>query len=312
MVGIEELPDSLRNLEGVNLRNIPQLKYVVEMAERLCPNAGFIDYGRFFLQGATCIFLKRYFDGLIDTSFKQAYQEFTDLQESLRVFGIDPTAYWYLTLFLKDYVDDESVGEKCVPTAYTELLNLAEKLYNMGFCEDEFTGEYMGCKKKGLIKCKVGKHWLDITNDKALFSIFNAICSYLRKVKHHVRKECIDGKIEEVVSSEYDIELEHLFTISTNHERETITIPETYKISYFTRYMKMFLKPFSTDNRNRKISNDKWYLISMLIYTIGYSCDQRYITRNDMSKEKIKPLDFLKGNYQEHKYKYQVRRTIYV
>ena len=70
MIEIEELPDCLRGPISVNIREVPQLKYVVEMSERLCPDAGFLDSGKFLLLGCVGIFLDRYFAGIIYTSFK--------------------------------------------------------------------------------------------------------------------------------------------------------------------------------------------------------------------------------------------------
>lgn len=49
MVEIEQLPETLRNPDYINIREVPQLKYVVEMSKRLCPDVGFcISEGRFF------------------------------------------------------------------------------------------------------------------------------------------------------------------------------------------------------------------------------------------------------------------------
>lgn len=310
MVEIDELPESLREPFGTNLREISQLRYVVEMSEMLCPNVGFYDYGHFFMQGGTCIFLKRYFEGSIDTSFKSAYQSHTDLHNTLNVYGIDPTAFWYLILFIKDYVDDESSGKKMSSNAYTDIFNFASSLNEMGFCEDPLTGEYQGCKDQGMLKLKVGKHWLEIDDDKALYGIFCALCSYLRKVQPKRRKEIIDGVLEEVYDWEYDIDEKYLFTTSLRHDREVITIPETYKISYFTTYMKKFLNSYKTNNKDWSISKDKWLLISRVIYIIRYSSDERYNTRRKPGN--MVDLDFLKNNYRKDKYKYLVCRTIYV
>lgn len=310
MVEIDELPDSLRHPEPTDIRKAPQLKYVTEMSEKLCPDAGCIQYGHTLFQGGTCIFLKRYFDGKIDTSFMSAYQTHSDLQNTLEAYGIDPTAFWYLILFLKDYVDDESSGEESVPTAYTIIYELASRLNKMDFIENPFDGEYQGCKHEALLRLKVGKHWLDIRDDKALYGIFCALCNYLNKVQPKIRREFIDGVWEEVNSWDHEIEHEHLFSLSPEREREDIVIPETYKFSYFTNYMRKFLRSFKTPKVNWRISADKWLLISRVIYIIGYSNDIRYNTRRKPGD--VHDLDFLKNNYKKDKYKHVVRRKIYI
>lgn len=308
MVEIVELPESLKDLSNTNIREIPQLKYVVEMSEKICPNVGFFEYPLWLEQGGTCIFLKRYFDGKIDKSFMPAYLNNTDLQKTLEAYGIDPTAFWYLILFLKDYVDDESAGKKRVISAYTEIYNLAAYLYKMDFSVSPFDGSYGGCQNEGLLKFKVvGKHWLEIRNDKALHGIFCALCDFLKKVDPERRIEIVDG---EEVNWFYDRDTEHLFQLSTKEERETITIPETYKISYFTTYMREFLHSYKAPKVDWRISIDKWLLISRVIFIIGYSTDSRYNTRR--KPDGVHDLDFLKNNYKEDKYKLTVRREIYV
>lgn len=311
MAEISELPFDLNGINDVNFEEVPQLKYVVEMAEELCPNVGFwLNDTPFFNQGGTLIFLKRYFDGSIDTSFMSTYLDNTDLQKTLEVLGIDMTAFWYLILFLKDYVDDESEGYKKENTAYNDIYNLGAKLYEMGFKNDPIDGEYLGCKNDGLLRLRVGKHWLNITNDKALYGIYNAICSYLRREQPRRRKELIDGVVEELNEWEINVYNQHLFASSTNHQDDIISIPETYRISYFTTYMMMFLQSFSTNNRDWRISKDKFLLISRVIYTIGYSTDVRYNTRRRPNG--TDDLDFLKNNYTKEKFRYEIQRTIYV
>ena len=155
MVEIVELPESIKDISNTNIREVPQLKYVVEMSEKICPYVGFVEYPHWLDQGGTHIFLERYFDGKIVKSFMPTYQNNTDLQKTLEAYGIDPTAFWYLILFLKDYVDDESAGKKSVISAYTEIYNLAACLYKMDFRESPFDGAYGGCQNEGLLKFKV-------------------------------------------------------------------------------------------------------------------------------------------------------------
>jgi len=317
MIEINELPDSLKDLSNINVREVPQLKYVVEMSEKLCPDVGILETNRqphLIFQGGTYIFLKRYFGGKIDTSFKEAYQNHADLQATLRVYGIDPTAFWYLILFLKDYVDDESSGQKRVDSAYTLLYNMASRLYEMGFCVNPQYGEYHGCKNEGLLRLKVGKHWVDMKDDKALYGVFCALRGYLKRVQPKRKKELIDGVWEDTNSYDINIEEQHLFTIGGEQDMENITIPETYKISYFAKYMRKFLESFKTNNKDSRISTDKWLLTSRVIYTIGYSSDRRYNARRKKRNDNgcIVDCDFLKGNYKNNRYPDEVKREIYV
>lgn len=318
MIEIAELPDSLRELKNINMRDVPQLKYVVEMSEKLCPNVGFVDtfsMSHSFNLGATYIFIKRYFQGSIDTSFKEKYVSHADLHKTLEVYGIEPTAFWYLVLFLKDYVDDESEGEKQQYDAFQKLCELASHLYGMEFCESPIDGEFLGSENKGLLRLKVGKHWIETKDDKVLYGVFCALyryINYIERTQPPKQKALIDGVWEETNIVEYDISRQHLFTVSGKQEKEKIIIPETYRISYFTTYMKKFLKPFNTPNRDSRISKDKWLLTSRIIYIIGYSSDENYDKRYKDVNGKLIERDFLKGNYQKDRYKDEVRRIIYV
>lgn len=311
MITIPELPDTLRNITNDDFRTEPLLKYVVSVVEKLCPYVGWISFDKpFYDQGGTIIFLRRYFDGSIDTSFKDAYINNKELQDTLGVFGIDVSAFWYLILFLKDYVDDESSGHIFKDSPYSKLMNLARKMYEMGFQTSPFDGEYWGAKNKGKLQFRLGsKHWETIDDDKSLYAIFSAICNFLRNNKRRYEKALIDGEWEETNAFEYNPTTDYLYNSNGGNETEKITIPDTYKISYFTTYMREFLKPFTTTNKDWHISNDKWLLISRVIYTIGYSSDVGYNTRKKAGK--TTDLDFLKGNYQKDRYKDRIIRRIY-
>lgn len=314
MVTIADLPPSLENITNGDFRNEPLLKYIVPFAEKHFRYVGFSPEPYFLGQGTTIIFLKRYFEGAIDTSFKDAYLANKELQDTLGVYGIDVSAFWYLILFLKDYVDDESCGPVINNSAYNKLRNLAAKMYEMGFQESPLDGEYWGCKNKGKLQFRIGsKHWETIDDDKTLYAIFCAICAYLRRnkrPKYHKEWDEYSGEWIEVENNEYEPEIEHLFTTHSSDDNEIITLPETYKISYFTTYMRDFLKPFTTTNKDWHISNDKWLLISRVIYTIGYSSDVRYNTRKKANH--ITDFDFLKGNYIKERYPKRISRSIYV
>lgn len=147
---IANLPDYLRNPEEANFRKEPLLKYVVQMCDELCPDAGFFTFSinNIFL-GGTAIFLKRYFEGDIDVTFKDAYCANEELQDTLAAYSIDPLAFWYLILFLKDYVDDESEGTEASNSTYNEVLKLAGKMYEMGYRENPMDGSYEGSENLG-------------------------------------------------------------------------------------------------------------------------------------------------------------------
>lgn len=312
MIEIAELPDSLRENFAI-IKYIPELSYVTKMSEKLCPDVGLLEtkcIPELFLQGGTCIFLNRYFGGLIDTSFKVAYQSHSDLQKTLEIYNIDPTAFWYLVLFLKDYVDDESKGMKKQENGYTELTKLVSKLYAMNFHEFPPDGKYQGCENSGVLALKVGTRKLEIKSDKTLFGLFCALRSFLRNNKPKRKKELIDGAWEETNSYDIDIDKEYLFSAGKGHLAEEIKIPETYRISYFAKYMKGFLDPFKTTNRDWHISRDKWLLTSRIVYIIGYSTNVLYNKRK--KDDHATDEDFLKKNYKKDRYKDEVLREIYV
>ena len=314
MITITELPDRLKTPENIRLEDEPLLKYVTQTVKMNCPTVDFRSLADInHSQGATLIFLHRYYDGKISLAFKDAYLNNKELQDTLVAFGIDVSAFWYLMLFLKDYVDDESEGPKITNNAFAKIEELMQAMYKMSFSENPFDGSYTGCTKAGTLEFKVerGKNnkRIIINDDKTLFAIFNALCSFYQKNKPRLMTEVIDGKREEINCYDINPDNEYLFDTIKSKQRQTLKIPDTYRISYFARYMLEFLRPFTSTNKDTRISKDKYLLISRVIYIIGYSNDERYNTRK--REDKIHDLDFLKNNLPKGKYQDKVQRQIY-
>ena len=275
MVTVADLPQALANITNDDFRKETLLEYIISVAEKLCPDVGIdfnVSWG--FRQGATLIFLKRYFQGDIDISFKDSYINNGELQKTLEALGIDPSKFWYLILFLKDYVDDETTGQIIPYTAYNQVELLVDKMYELGFREDELSGEFLGANKVGELSFRVGSgHYQKIDDPNALYAIYCALRSFLRKEKPRREVAEIDGKWEELNAYQVDLLNQHLFTIKVDSDAEPLTMDESFKIKRFADYLLPFLKTFKSNNTDTRISKDKTLLASRIIYIIGYTTD---------------------------------------
>ena len=137
---IEELPDRKARWHENNLvRNEPLLEYVWEVALEFdkAPSAYFEDNNDSF---APSTFANRYAESKLtdaeryarhkeiynnnqsfeeftkdkyyklDTSFKDKFLNNKDLQNTIEAFGLDISKFWYLLLFVYDYIEDFSTN----------------------------------------------------------------------------------------------------------------------------------------------------------------------------------------------------------
>ena len=74
--------------------------------------------------------------GILDTSFREKFMD-KQLQNTIAAYGLDVSKFWYLILYVNDYVKDTCVGAYKVGTPLIEDLNeMNEKLWS--FLVDEY------------------------------------------------------------------------------------------------------------------------------------------------------------------------------
>lgn len=292
--------EELKQIEGAGnwdteYRNTSLLEYVVKVADYFCPLAEsdfciktnvvdnpLVDTAYFdgiievcepinMESRAVQIFALRYFNGDIDTSFKDSYLEAKELQDTIQAFGIDVSKFWYLALFVKDYVIDKCTNSVIMNySPKEELQAILDELKKMGWEEDG------SCMHNATLTLKVGsKHNLTITNTLSFLGLGQALEEYISKIEDGSEMNLSKG-VSNVVTLEDDV----------------------YRTYSFTDMMRWFLEEYKgKQSGTEKVSLNKMLLISRIIYIIGLSDDKRYYERY---KENGDELNFLKNNLRRY------------
>ena len=251
--GWERLIDSLPEPDTLYYEE-PLLSYVRQMASRLCPVLD-IETGLYNPDWGADVFASRYLSGKIDTSFKEKYEESRDLLETLRGFGIDKDKFWYLILFIKDFVDVAKLCDEANLTARQKLCRLKEALLSK---ESKLNIEAKG---KVDYNDQLVLQFLSYAIEKALPEL-NDLAFYNKLVEYTT------GKAPKISV------MEHMFDIVPQPENKPLKI--TQKQYLFHKFMMSFLKDYKKGSlkvydKNITIYYDKTLLISRVIYVIGYT-----------------------------------------
>ncbi len=108
----------------------PLLEYVVDFANKVFPT---YDREGFYESNMPDLFGDRYVKGIIKPiGFDKYLDDKLEIQYTLDAFGLDSNKFWYLCLFLKDYVKGQTTNAiKTNPTHREELSNLLYELNKM-------------------------------------------------------------------------------------------------------------------------------------------------------------------------------------
>ena len=108
----------------------PLLEYVVDFANKVFPS---YNEDGFYESNMPDLFGDRYVKGIIKPiGFDKYLDDKLEIQYTLDAFGLDSNKFWYLCLFLKDYVKGQTTNAiKTNPTHREELSNLLYELNKM-------------------------------------------------------------------------------------------------------------------------------------------------------------------------------------
>lgn len=222
-------------------------------------------------------FASDYLNGKIDTqsSIRMDLYESPDIQDTLRVFGLDSSKFWYLCLFIKWRVDYECKTAFVFPTSTKEKLhNLISEFEKLSL---EFQGGKFVSKVPATLTFKVnGGKTITIDDANTLTFIGAAIESFLEQ---HDTDDLI-------TSNSYGIS-----------ELEKVDLSVRTKIYLFNEYLSPFVKPLEAI-KGIYASKDKSLLISRMIYVFRVSEDKKLYT--DLN-EKGNKQNQLKGYLSRYK-----------
>lgn len=251
----------------------PLLEYVVDFANKVFPT---YDREGFYESNMPDLFGIRYVKGMIKPiGFDKYLDDKLEIQSTLDAFGLDSNKFWYLCLFLKDYVKGQTTNAiKTNPTHREELSNLLDELNKMNI-KIKYD-RILSAEKGGELSFKVeGGKKVVITDKTTLIYINAAITTFMEKYNNILDKSTLDIKA-------------------------TTSLPLIYQIYLFNKYLSMFLKPLVA-KKGTIASKDKSFLISKMIYVLSISDDVKFITEYKDNGDKLNHLKNLLSRYKNIK-----------
>lgn len=314
---IEELKDYKRPWSDSMhyLHEQPLLEYIWEITQPIVPED--MDY----ITNYPCLFANRYFEKNLtleelydrhkelnytklsfekyaekkgnekrmDDSFKEKFLNNEDLQNTIEAFGLDVSKFWYLLLFVYDYV--ESIGTNApTPTKtlfedFKEYLNCILKSTSIILKQDD--KKIFETERNGLINLI---KTANIHFAKSYVKIVNSELDRKEKIKQ-LKEIGLDGFIDNGLLS--GVDFENTSSLDISHKK--------------WKFAEMFLKFLKNKqaktlpNKKVKVSKDKMMFISRLIYTVGYDT-KRYNEEYDSEGNKNRMLSNLLRRYKNEKF----------
>lgn len=259
------------------------LDYVEMLGCNCKPCYDYNDKGEVVPDGTAVAFFfrRRYNQQLLHAKYKyEDYLNNKDIQDTLLALNIDIDKFWYLLLFVSDFIYCKCVdGDEIKGVPIQMVENLTQQLDNN---IDQQGDTFTFIKKMTLILRTEGEEQIEINSPAALA----CLCSHCKFTKSLLDEGKLDG------SKAYSrIEV---IEDPSNKENNIVLILE------FTRLLKDFLCNIlpsillyeQEDNYKVKayttVSLNKMLLISRLVYFTGLSTDERY-TGYDKKKDKLCP-----------------------
>lgn len=307
---IEELPDIKLTIEDYyEYQGIEQLDYVCDVANHFLPNTG----GTMIESKAPAIFCERYhernltieerherhkmfyfskqtFDEYsklhadekpLKVNFKERYLNNQDLQNTIEAFGLDVSKFWYLLLFVYDYIEDIANNTPAFGKSTLQDFNdFANKL----------------SEATSITLKKDNRKSYTVEKEDTIRIIQAALQHYINSYNDIVNS---DSTREEIIHKLNDIGGSLVSNTKTFNFEEKSTLDISYKKWKFAEIFLHFLKDKKATvpkNSIYNVSKDKMLFISRLIYTVGYDT-KRYNEEYDSEGNKNRMLSNLLRRY---------------
>lgn len=250
------------------------LEYVQKVANEFSPSLVHSELGELFISNddsqAPFQFIRRYNARRLNTYFK--YQDYmrtnnlNDIQNIIQALGIDSEKFWYLLLFVSDFVVGSTLNTLKVQNApKDDLKNFSEfiKQNKAGFCQ----AKGITFKNPISLILQIKGKRLVIENPNTLYYIAN-LC---------------EKAIEEIQQGG----LLNIGDMTTDYSTST-----SEQIALFAKMLLFFFKSYPQfDNRRSKNngkSKSKLLLISRLAYFTRLTRNESYLEDDDNIKKIIK------------------------
>lgn len=281
---IEKFDTGKYDLYQLNL-----LEYMTDVADRFAPDFVIDDEGNAFAvdSQAPFIFMRRYNHGVLNVSFSYADYMKQDTNDNenpidiINALGIDPEKFWYLLLFVADYVEGSTSGTcKCIPSPREEI----QQLIDFVEANEESVSDFHGVRYRQPMKLtlQIKGHRLVIDNPNTISAIAG-MCGMALEDTGYVR--LLDhGKVSVDIADKSD----------------------SVSIWLFTKMLRCFFELYPQFASQRKTGNDTTKstlrLISKLVYMAGLTTNENYRIDDEN----------LKGILKQHRnYKIDTINSIY-
>ena len=313
---IEELPDLKDNIEDYyEYHGVPLLDYVCDIANRFLPN---LQQEPMIESKAPAIFYNRYFESKLSieeryqkhkefyisnesfedykskdyrklgTSFKEKFLTNEDLQNTIEAFGLDVNKFWYLLLFVYDYIEDIGTNAPTLGKTVIEDIN-------------DLTAKLSEATSITLTK---GNRKSYATESENTINFINAATQYYVKAYNSIVNA--DSTKEDKLQQLKEIGLDSFISGRTMFDLKGSYLDISYKKWKFAEMFQCFLEDKKA-NKNKvldkraKVSTDKWMFISRLIYTVGYH-GKEYNEEYDENGNKKRMLSNLLRRYSQEEF----------
>ena len=259
------------------------LDYVEMLGCNCSPCYDYNDKGEVVPDGTavTTFFKRRYNQQRLHPKYKyEDYLNNKDIQDTLKALSIDIDNFWYLLLFVSDFIYGECVvGDEVKDTPIQIVTNFTQQLDNN---IDQQGDTFTFLKKMTLILRTEGEEQLEINSPAALA----CLCSHCKFTKSLLD----EGKLEG--SKAYN-RLEVIEDPSNKEGNIVLILSFTRLLKDFLCNILPFITPCEQEDTNKvkaytTVSLNKMLLISRLVYFTGLSTDERY-TGYDKKKDKLCP-----------------------
>jgi len=311
---IQELPDIRLNIEDYyEYQDIELLDYVWEVANHFLPNIG----GGLIDSQAPAIFCERYHqrnltleeryerhkafyisngsledyiahyadDKPVDDSYKELYLNCRELQDTIQAFGLDVSKFWYMLLFVHDYIEDLSNNSPSTGKSTLDDINEFAKKLSNATC----------------VSLKKGNRKIYTVEREETISIIQAAVQYYINSYNEIINS--DTSREEKLEKLAKIGGSIVSDAKPIHFEEKSHLDISFKKLKFAEILLHFLKDRkATKPKNSiyNVSKDKLLFISRLIYVVGYDTE-RYYEEYDSDCNKNRMLSNLMRRYKNEK-----------
>lgn len=230
----------------------------------------------------------------LDTSFKDDFLKNKDLQNTIEAFGLDVSKFWYLLLFVYDYIECFSTN---APIPGNKTL-------------DEFNAFNIKLEEAtGIMLKKDGRKSYE-TDRKDIMKLVKAALDYFVNSYNDILKSntTIDEQIEQLKKMGLDDYIKNGAIPAEWYAQGKLS--KSHKISYFAKMFFFFLenrKAKTLPHIKEKVSKDKMLFISRLLYIVGY-VGEEYNDEYDKDAKKHRMLSNLLRKYGKEEFPVRVSK----